>query len=172
MIREAIPADLQKIADIYNEAIAEGGFTGDLDPLPLENRRAWFADHRDGYKVFVKTLEGTVAGYVALSPYRKGRRAFTGTCEISYYVARPHRGKGIGKQLVQHALERAGALGFTTVLAIILECNQRSIELLRKAGFTIAGRLPRVARIQGEYLDHLYLCRILDSGSEGSNGPE
>jgi phosphinothricin acetyltransferase len=164
MIREATPADLPRLTDIYNEAIAEGGFTGDLDPLSLENRRAWFADHQAPYAVFVKTLDGAVAGYVALSPYRKGRRAFAGTCEISYYVARPHRGRGIGRELVRHALERAGALGFTTVLAIILESNGRSIELLRKAGFAISGRLPRVARVQGEYLDHLYLSRTLDAG--------
>ena len=164
MIRAATPADLQSITDIYNEAIAEGGFTGDLDPLSLENRRAWFGEHQAPYAVFVKTVAGAVAGYAALSPYRKGRRAFAGTCEISYYVARPRRGAGIGGELVRHALERAGALGFTTVLAVILECNGRSIALLRKAGFAISGRLPRVARIEGEYLDHLYLSRTLGAG--------
>jgi RimJ/RimL family protein N-acetyltransferase len=40
---------------------------------------------------------------------------------------------------------------------MILECNQRSIDLLLEFGFSISGRLPNAAKINGEYFDHVYL---------------
>ena len=161
MIRQATAADIARITAIYNETIAEGGWTGDIDPLPEENRRTWFLDHQAPYAVFVEEQDGFVAGYVALSPYRKGRKAFGGTCEINYYLARACRGRGFGKALIDHAIEQAGMRGFHVIVAIILASNQRSIDMLMRRGFAIAGRLPEAARIDGTYCDHVYLARRL-----------
>ena len=161
MIREATAADIERITAIYNETIAEGGWTGDLDPLPVENRQAWLRDHRAPYAVFVQELDGQVVGYVALSPYRKGRKAFGGTCEINYYLSRACRGRGFGKALIDYAVGQAGRRGFHLIVAIILASNQRSIDLLGRRGFAIAGRLPEAARIDGTYCDHIYLARRL-----------
>lgn len=163
MIREATPDDVEPMRAIYNEAIAEGGFTGDLDPLTAANRMAWFKDHAKPYGIFVKVVNGEVGGYVTLSPYRKGRRAFAGTCEISYYLGSRHRGRGLGKVLVRRALREAGARGFATVLAVILACNERSIGLLLREGFEVCGRLPGVAWIGGERVDHVYLALQLSN---------
>ncbi len=161
MIRQATAADIERITAIYNETIAEGGWTGDLDPLPIENRQAWFRNHNAPYAVFVAEIDGLVAGYVALSPYRNGRKAFSGTCEINYYLAQRYRGRGIGKALIDHAIEHAGKVGFHMMVAIILASNQRSIDLLLRRGFAVSGRLPEAARIDGTYCDHVYLSRRL-----------
>ena len=164
MIRRATLADLESITVIYNEVILEGGFTGDLKPLSIESRRAWFLDHQDRYSILVKSIGDSLVGYASLSPYRSSRNAFNETCEISYYLASQHRGLGFGKELVGHAIERAGHLGFRVIVAMILECNQRIIDLLLKFGFSISGRLPNAAKINGEYLDHVYLscCKTPD----------
>jgi L-amino acid N-acyltransferase len=159
MIRPATPADLERITSIYNEVILEGGFTGDLQPLSVESRRAWYFDHQDRYAVFVKIIDGSVAGYATLSPYRKGRSAFSEACEISYFLSKQHRGRGFGKELIGRAIEYADDVGFRSILAIVLACNQRSINLLLEFGFVISGQLPRVAKIAGEYIDHIYLSR-------------
>jgi L-amino acid N-acyltransferase len=158
-IRRATLADLENITAIYNEVILEGGFTGDLQPLSVESRRAWFFDHQDRYSIFVKSLGGSLVGYAALSPYRNGRNAFSETCEISYYLASQHRGRGFGKELVGHALERARHSGFRLIVAMILGCNQRSIDLLLEFGFSISGRLPKAAKINGGHFDHVFLSR-------------
>jgi phosphinothricin acetyltransferase len=159
MIRPATLADLQRITAIYNEVILEGGFTGDLEPLSIEKRRAWFADHQGRHVVLVKIVDGSVAGYATISPYRNGRGAFQETGEITYYLSAQHRGCGLGKELVGHALKYADDVGLRSILAIVLERNQRSIGLLLKFGFSVAGRLPKVAKIGGEYIDHIYLSR-------------
>jgi len=164
MIRKAIPADIESIARIYNEAIREGRFTGDLEPLSIENRLAWYRDHQDPYAIFVTVLDDAVVGYAALSPYRQGRNAFSHTCEISYYFSNQHRGLGLGMDLIKHALEQARHAGFHLIVAMVLQCNQRSIDLLIKFGFTVSGRLPHAAKIDAEYVDHLYLSRRLTEG--------
>ena len=105
MIRKATPADIESITIIYNEAILEGGFTGDLEPVSIESRRAWFLSHQDRYVIFVKDMNGSAVGYASLSPYRSGRGAFNETCEISYFLARRYRGGGIGRQLIDYSIE-------------------------------------------------------------------
>ena len=161
MIRNATPADIESIAAIYNEAILEGGLTGDLEPVSIESRRAWYSDHQAPYAIFVTVLDGAVVGYAAISPYRTGRGAFNETCEISYYLFREHRGRGFGKALINHAIEYARQSGFRIVLAFILECNRRSIDLLMGLDFSIRGRLPNAANINEEHVDHIYLARSL-----------
>jgi L-amino acid N-acyltransferase YncA len=157
MIRRATLADLENITAIYNEVILEGGFTADLKPLSIESRRPWFFDHQDRYSIFVKSLGNSLIGYASLSPYRNGRNAFSETCEISYFLASQHRSRGFGKELAGHAIERARHSGFRLIVAMILECNQRSIDLLLQFGFSISGRLPKAAKINGEYFDHVFL---------------
>jgi L-amino acid N-acyltransferase len=161
MIRNATLTDVESVTEIYNEAVLEGGLTGDLEPLSAENRRAWYVDHQERYAIFVKVVDDTVVGYVAISPYRKGRDAFSETCEISYYVAKKFRGQGLGKDLVDHAIGHARRSDFTSMLALILACNQRSIDFLTGFGFSVLGRLPNAAKIDGEPVDHVYLSRSI-----------
>jgi L-amino acid N-acyltransferase YncA len=161
MIRIATLTDVDRIAEIYNEAIQEGRLTGDLEPLSIENRRVWFLNHQDRYAVFVTVETGRVVGYAALSPYRYGRPVFSGTCELSYYFARTHRGRGLGTELINHAIDHAANSGFRLIVALILECNQRSVGVLTKCGFAISGRLPEAATIDGKHFDHLYLSRLV-----------
>jgi phosphinothricin acetyltransferase len=163
MIRNAAPADIESITAIYNEAILEGGFSGYLAPLPIENRRAWYAEHQGRHAIYVKAADGAVVGYVALSHYRNGRGAFSDTCEISYYLFCRYRGRGFGRDLISHAIEQARHAGFHLILAMVLDCNLRSIDLLRKFGFVISGRLPNAAKVYGKRIAHIYLSRGITS---------
>jgi phosphinothricin acetyltransferase len=161
MIRLATHTDLEAITAIYNESILEGGYTGDLVPLTISSRMAWFTDHEDRYAIFVKDVDGDTVGYIALSPYRKGRHAFSGTCEISYYILSKYRGQGIGKQLIEHAIGYASDNEFSVMVAILLGCNKRSIGILKRFLFSESGRIPNAATISGASIDHVYLSRIL-----------
>jgi phosphinothricin acetyltransferase len=161
MIRIATLNDVERIAQIYNEAILEGRLTGDLEPLSIEDRREWFLNHKDRYTVLVSAVAGRVVGYAALSPYRYGRPLFADTCELSYYFARSHRGRGLGRDLINYAIEYAANSGFHLIVSLILECNHRSVDILMKNGFSISGRMPKAARIDGARYDHLYLSRLV-----------
>jgi len=69
--------------------------------------------------------------------------------EISYYIHRDHRRRGIANSLINHTLESAKALGFKNLISILLDLNKPSIHILEKFGFEKWGHLPDVAEIDG-----------------------
>ncbi len=157
IIRPAVPTDLPRLTDIYNQAIRAGTCTGDTEEFTEVQRLPWLQEHLDpAYPLFVCELDGTVAGYVYLTPYRKGRKALHSTVEISYYLDFRFHRRGIGSQLVEYAVEAARALGYRKLMAILLSCNAASQGLLKKHGFVQWGLLPDVAELHGQFYSHLY----------------
>jgi phosphinothricin acetyltransferase len=159
-IRFAQIDDLPAIVDIYNQSIPSKQSTGDTEPLQVEDRLAWFGEHRpDEHPIFVAEVEGQVVGWCSLSVYRPGRAALRFTSEISYYIAIPYHRQGIGTALIEHALAACPALQIRHLFAIVLEGNQASLKLLEKIGFAQWGYLPRVANFDGKEVGHLYYGR-------------
>lgn len=160
LIRLAQPDDLPAIVDIYNQSIPSQQSTGDTQPLRVEDRKTWFAEHSpDGHPIFVAEVNEQVAGWCSLSPYRPGRAALRFTAEISYYIALSQHRRGLGTALVEHALAACPALEIRHLFAIVLEGNQASLGLLEKMGFEQWGYLPRVANFNGKEVGHLYYGR-------------
>jgi L-amino acid N-acyltransferase YncA len=61
--------------------------------------------------------------------------------------------------LVGHAIQEAGHSGFRSIVAIVLGCNQSSLDFLKRFEFSINGTLPGVAKVNTTYVDHIYLSR-------------
>jgi L-amino acid N-acyltransferase YncA len=160
-IRNAKPEDLIKINEIYNQAVSEG-FTGHTLPLDIKETEDWYVKHSmDTYPVFVAEVENEIAAWLSFSPYRQGRQAFRHTAEISYYLHKQHRRKGIGTFLVDYALRQAKIYHFNVLMAIVLENNEGSIRLLESAGFSRSAVLPNVAEMNGVKIGHIYFIRTL-----------
>jgi L-amino acid N-acyltransferase YncA len=101
IIRLAQLDDLPAIVDIYNPSIPSQRATGDTQPVRVEDRLAWFAEHRPAeHPIFVSEVDGQVVGWCSLSPYRPGRAALRFTSEISYYITSAFHRQGIGTALV------------------------------------------------------------------------
>ena len=157
MIRKANISDLERITEIYNQAIDAGYCTGDTTLFTPEERMPWFKEHQDDVRcpIFVYASDDVI-GYSYISSYRKGREALTGTGEISYYVDFNYHGFGIAKKLIEHTIKTALELDYTTLIAILLGSNRESISLLKKYSFKEWGVLPDVAKLNGKYHSHLY----------------
>jgi L-amino acid N-acyltransferase YncA len=158
-IRIARSNDLEQIVAIYNQAITDGNCTADITPLTVTERKEWFASHNpDRYPIYVmeEEKEKIITGWCSLSAHRRGRMALQHVAEISYYVDTNHRRKGIGKKLMQHALQKAPTLGLHNLFAILLDINQTSIAMLEKNGFSKWGHLPDIAefpdKICGQFI--------------------
>jgi phosphinothricin acetyltransferase len=144
--RPATEADLPQLVAIYNAIIAEGGFSADLDPYTLEQRRSWFDAHQQSpFLIHVLEIDQQVLGYFYFSPWRSGRAAMRKVAEVSYYLAREARGKGLGRFMLEQAQQVAIAANLKYLLAILLATNIGSRTLLEKGGFTLAGELPEIA---------------------------
>lgn len=159
-IRLATREDWESIVRIYNEAIGTRISTADTEPVSAEDRADWLKAHSDErFPIFVMESNKVIKGWCSLSPYRKGRAALEKTAEISYYVSEKSRGQGVATALIEYALSDCERLGIESLVAILLESNEPSINLLRKFQFEEWGRLPKIAVIDGNCYDHLYMGR-------------
>lgn len=159
-IRFATADDWEKIIEIYNEAIETRISTADTELVTLASKETWLAQHdADRYPIYVVDREGLVSGWCSLSPYRFGRPAFRRAAEISYYISRSYWKQGMARSLIAHVISDCSRLGIDTLVAILLESNRPSINLLLKFDFEEWGRLPQIAVIDGNRYDHLYMGR-------------
>jgi len=156
-IRLAGEQDLPRINDIYNQAVRQGFCTAHLSPLTPEENREWFTTHDpDHFPVYVAVSGNRVEGWASLGAYRRNRQALAHVAEVSYYVDKDERGKGMGSRLLSHAITVAPLFGFSVLIAILLSKNPASIALLTKHGFACWGRMPGIAKIRNQQADHLY----------------
>jgi L-amino acid N-acyltransferase YncA len=149
-IRVAGREDWPKVAEIYNQALEDKYATADTEPISPESRREWFELHsREQYPIYLAESDGEIVGWCSLSPYRPGRKALQTVAEISYYVHRAYRRRGVADVLMEYALKNSAGLGFRNLMAILLDQNTASIRLLEKHGFRCWGHLPDIADFNG-----------------------
>lgn len=152
-IRDAVEVDLPAVVQIYNSAIPDRMATADLIPVSIESRLTWFRDHTSTKSpLWVIELDAAVVGWLSFQMFY-GRPAYHATAEISVYVSPVHHRRGIGQQLLRHAIRRSPDLGLRTLLAFIFGHNQPSLKLFEKFGFQHWGYLPQVAELDGVQQD-------------------
>ncbi|ABZ82716.1 phosphinothricin n-acetyltransferase, putative [Heliomicrobium modesticaldum Ice1] len=157
LLRNAVESDLPAIVAIYNSTIASRMVTADTTPISVESRLPWFHDHNpDGRPLWVLEMDGVIAGWLSFQSFY-GRPAYDGTVEVSIYIAESFRGQGIGRFLLQRAIEAAPAMGVHTLLGFIFAHNLPSLGLFEALGFARWGHLPRVALLDGVERD-LVIC--------------
>ncbi len=154
-IRIAELSDLPSIVDIYNQAIS-AGTTGHTDAFTVQIRREWFLSHSARRPLLVAETGETIIGWSNLTDYRPGRQAFQQTAEMSYYVHSEHRRQGVATALVSHMTKLAPSLKVRTLIAIILETNVASANLMERLGFSRWAELPSVARLDNQDVGHVY----------------
>ena len=160
-IRDATSNDLPPIVAIYNAAIPGRMATADLEPVSIEARRAWFAEHSPTSRpLWVLEDAGAVRGWISFQSFY-GRPAYHATAELSVYVAPDAHRRGYARTLVGEAIRRAPEFGLKTLLGFIFGHNQPSLALFRSFGFETWAHLPRVAELDGVERDLMILGRRL-----------
>ncbi|MEQ1580760.1 MAG: N-acetyltransferase family protein [Steroidobacteraceae bacterium] len=149
LVRDATTADLPQIVSIYNDSIPGRLATADVEPVTVEQRRAWFERHSPERRpLWVAANEQSIAGWLSFESFY-GRPAYDATVELSVYVANAEQRRGIGDRLLRQALERAPSLGVKTALGFIFAHNEASLALFRRHGFAEWGRYPDIAVLDG-----------------------
>ena len=152
-VRSADPADLPRIAAIYDEQVRTAVSTFDVTSPGIPYWEARLASTEPGDHLLVATSgSGDVVGY-AYSSADRPRPAYARTREVSVYLAPEARGLGLGRQLYDELLARLRADDVLQVLAVIALPNDASEALHRVCGFTRLGVLPEVGRKFDRWID-------------------
>jgi L-amino acid N-acyltransferase YncA len=149
IIRDAVEADLPAIVEIYNATVPTRIVTAELEPTTVEARLPWFREHSsERYPFWVAESEGRVIGWLDFKSFLP-RCAYRGTAEISVYVDKEFRHRGVGQQLLEQAIARAPSLGITALVGLIFGHNEPSLKLFQRLGFERWGFFPGVAQLEG-----------------------
>jgi phosphinothricin acetyltransferase len=159
-IRRAVMADAEAIRQIYNIEVTGSTATLDLVPRSPEEQANWMVAHSGVYPVIVADEAGAVVGFACLSPYRP-RPGYATAVEDSIYVAAEHRGKGIGRELLNAAVVMARTHGFHSVVARVSATQQASVALHQACGFDFVGVEREIGRKFGRWIDVAILQRLL-----------
>jgi len=158
-IRDATETDLPAIVAIYNASVPWRTATADIEPVSIESRHDWFRDHDPKKRpLWVAVDDEVVAGWLSFQSFY-GRPAYHATAEISVYVTPALQRKGIGRELLAQAVERARGLGIKTLLGFIFGHNEASLHLFESFGFQRWGVLPAVAELDSIERDVMILGR-------------
>src|SRR5262245_55315778 len=141
-IQDMTADDWPAVHRIYEEGIATGNATFELAP---PNWADWNAGHLMHTR-FVAKLGSEVVGWAALAPTSR-RSCYAGVAEVSYYVATAHRGQGVGKKLLQAAIQSSEQRGIWTLSAGLFPENVASVRLLESCGFRLVGRRERIGQM-------------------------
>jgi len=132
---------------------------------------AWFsAAYRrvlEGDAVFSVSEEGgRVVGNCMIACASPSARSETGHVGVlGILVHHDHRGKGVGRALLAHALDACRGR-FEVVRLSVWVGNDRAKHLYEQFGFTTVGRIPREVRRGGQYFDSYEMVRVLPPAPE------
>ena len=159
MIRIAAEADLPAIVAIYNAAVPGRMATADTEPVTVESRREWFAEHTpDFHPLWVDERDGEIAGWLSLGTFYN-RPAWDITAEVSVYVAPAFQRQGAATALLEKAIAEAPALGLRVLMGIIFGHNEPSLALFKRFGFEEWGFMPGATELDEVERDVVFVGR-------------
>lgn len=158
MIRIANRDDLEKITDIYNDAILNTTAVYSYKPVSLQDRIKWFESKKEPILVYIKNSK--VVGFATYSSFRDWP-AYDNTVEHSIYVDPNVRREGVASKLLEKLISMVKNMGFKTMVAGIDATNIGSIKLHEKFGFSECGTLKCVGYKFDNWLDLSFYQLIL-----------
>jgi phosphinothricin acetyltransferase len=153
------PEDWDQVRTVYLDGIATGHATFEPEAPEWEK---WDSSHVPHPRLVLRA-GGRAAAWAALSRV-SARKVYAGVAEVSVYVGKDFRGKGLGDKLLGALVAASEQEGFWTLQAGIFPENVASIELHKKHGFRVLGVRERVGKmafgdLQGKWRDVVLMER-------------
>lgn len=159
-IRLAEARDLPGILEIYNMGIEDRIATLEAETKDLEYMKSWFDNHPDRYAVLVAEIEHQLVGWASLNLYSH-RCACSGVADLSVYISRDYRGKGIGTALLREMDSIARKNQFYKIVLFTFSQNVPGQLLYRKAGYREVGLFEKQGILEGQFIDVIAMEKLL-----------
>ena len=159
LIRPARAEDAAAIWSIIGPII-RAGETYALDPEMTEADALayWLGADKE---TFVAEDGDSILGTYFMRPNQAGGGSHV--CNCGYMTSAAATGRGIGRLMCQHSLDRARARGYRAMqFNFVVSTNDRAVRLWESLGFQIVGRLPLAFKHPTHgYVDALVMFQAL-----------
>ena len=159
-IRAARDGDAAAICEIYNQGIEERVATLETELRTPEERRQWMAARGARHPVVVAERDGRVVGWASLNAFNP-RRAYDHVADLSVYVDRAWRGKGVGRRLIDHVTALARQLTYHKIVLAAFPENAQGMALYERVGFRTVGIYREQGQLDGKWVDVIVMEKLL-----------
>lgn len=159
------------ILEIFNEAIANSTALYDYRPRATESMTTWFATKTNGRFPVLGAVDEAdrLLGFASYGTFRAWP-AYKYSVEHSVYVHVDHRGRGIGRALMQQLIAAATGQQYHMMIGGIDAANAGSIAMHERLGFVHAGTIRQAGFKFGRWLDLAFYQLILPTPDRPVDG--
>ncbi len=163
-VRPVTLNDAEVICTIYNQGIEDRIATLETQLRTPSERRQWLVSRSPRHPVIVAEMDGRVVGWASLNMFNP-RDAYRHVADLSIYVERGVRGKGIGGRLLERLIELARDIGYHKLVLSAFPFNETGMALYTKMGFTRVGIYREQGLLDGSWVDTLIMEKLLSPGT-------
>lgn len=154
IIREMENKDWKSVERIYGDGIKSGA--------TFQNKVPTFEFWDSVYLKKCRLViceDDEVIGWTAVR-HISPREAYNGVVELSIYIDKDCKGRGVGGALLNALVKKTEEEGIWSIQAVIIRNNKGSLRLHEKCGFRTIGIRDRVARMpDGTWMDVVLMER-------------
>jgi phosphinothricin acetyltransferase len=160
-VRSACADDADAICRIYNQGIEDRVATLETELRTPEERRRWLAARGPRHPVIVAECpDAAVVGWGSLNVFN-AREAYRFVADLSIYVERAWRGKGVGRAMLSHLVELARERGYHKLVLSAFPTNAAGMALYTKLGFRTVGIYKEQGLLDGCWVDTVVMEKLL-----------
>jgi ribosomal protein S18 acetylase RimI-like enzyme len=137
---------IESLSECVAEVARERRFLSIVDGFTLDQSAAWIAiDRVRGNPFLVALDQDRVVGWCEVRRDLLPGRSHTGMLGMG--LRAPYRGQGLGRQLIERALQAARERGFERIELMVRSPNVPAIRLYAQLGFQEEGRKRDAVRL-------------------------
>ena len=167
-LRPATDSDAVAICRIYNQGIEDRLATLETELRTPDERRRWLAARTPRHPVIVAEpadtppagAEPAPVGWASLNVFN-AREAYRFVADISVYVERQWRGRGVGRALLARLVELGREHGFHKLVLAAFPFNPGGMALYEAVGFRTVGVYKEQGQLDGQWVDTIIMERLL-----------
>ncbi|MDL2277223.1 N-acetyltransferase family protein [Parabacteroides sp. OttesenSCG-928-G07] len=143
-IRKVTPDDAKAICLIYNYYIEHTAITFETKPVSVAEIQRRIKDVlKNNYPYYVGEINNRVVGYCYLSAWKQ-RAAYNPTAEVTIYLDKDFKGKGLGYTFYEYLFKYLDKKRFHSLIAGITLPNEASVRLHEGFGFHQVSFMPEI----------------------------
>jgi phosphinothricin acetyltransferase len=159
--RTAEWTDIPKVTEIYNQGIEDRVATFETRLRDTVEMEEWLLNRETRYPVIVIEDErGKVHGWASVNVYNS-RCCYSSVGDLSIYIQRDMRRKGLGRILLGGLMDSARKQGFHKLILNVFDSNEPAKKLYLALGFRHVGTYEKQGIMDGKYVDVTIMEKLL-----------